>query len=145
MLSQDIFPYASAPYQIQPPGAFEFSEPWLASSPLESPARNCGTLLPAVSRPRRSVYAYCGGGISATIDLFLPHQLGHDALTLYDGSMGEWANDPSLPIETDCPPEESMTATDITGFGECSRWPRDLRLTAGGALPASAPPRSRPE
>ena len=34
-------------------------------------------------------------------DLFLPHQLGHDALTRYDGSMGEWAKDPSLPIETD--------------------------------------------
>ena len=47
------------------------------------------------------VIAYCGGGISATIDLFLLHQLGFDDLTLYDGSMGEWARDPSLPIETD--------------------------------------------
>ena len=37
----------------------------------------------------------------SSIDLFLLHQLGHDALTLYDGSMGEWARDPSLPIETD--------------------------------------------
>jgi thiosulfate/3-mercaptopyruvate sulfurtransferase len=49
----------------------------------------------------RHVIAYCGGGISATIDLFLLHQLGYDNLTLYDGSMGEWAKDPSLPIETD--------------------------------------------
>jgi thiosulfate/3-mercaptopyruvate sulfurtransferase len=49
----------------------------------------------------RRVIAYCGGGISATIDLFLLHQLGYDNLTLYDGSMGEWAKDPSLPIETD--------------------------------------------
>jgi thiosulfate/3-mercaptopyruvate sulfurtransferase len=46
------------------------------------------------------VIAYCGGGISATIDLFLLHQLGFDDLTLYDGSMGEWARDQSLPIET---------------------------------------------
>jgi thiosulfate/3-mercaptopyruvate sulfurtransferase len=53
-----------------------------------------------VTRDKR-VICYCGGGISATIDLFLLHQLGHDALTLYDGSMGEWARDPSLPIETD--------------------------------------------
>jgi hypothetical protein len=30
-----------------------------------------------------------GGGISATTDLFLLHQLGFDDLTLYDGSMGE--------------------------------------------------------
>ena len=47
----------------------------------------------------RRVVAYCGGGISATVDLFLLHQLGHDALTLYDASMGEWAKDESLPIE----------------------------------------------
>jgi thiosulfate/3-mercaptopyruvate sulfurtransferase len=49
----------------------------------------------------RNVVCYCGGGISATIDLFLLHQLGYDNLTLYDGSMGEWAKDRSLPIETD--------------------------------------------
>ncbi|MDP6351304.1 MAG: sulfurtransferase [Alphaproteobacteria bacterium] len=45
------------------------------------------------------IIAYCGGGISATIDLFLLHQLGYDDLTLYDASMGEWARDESLPIE----------------------------------------------
>jgi thiosulfate/3-mercaptopyruvate sulfurtransferase len=48
----------------------------------------------------KRVVAYCGGGISATVDLFLLHQLGYDNLTLYDGSMGEWATDTSLPIET---------------------------------------------
>jgi len=47
----------------------------------------------------RHVIVYCGGGISATIDLFLLHQLGFDDLALYDGSMGEWARDPALPIE----------------------------------------------
>ncbi|SRR5579875_275865 len=49
----------------------------------------------------KAVICYCGGGISATIDLFLLYQLGHDRLTLYDGSMGEWAKDESLPIEKD--------------------------------------------
>ena len=52
-----------------------------------------------VTKDKR-VIAYCGGGISATIDLFLLHQLGYDNLTLYDGSMGDWATDKSLPIET---------------------------------------------
>lgn len=52
-----------------------------------------------VTRDKR-VVAYCGGGISATIDLFMLHQLGFDNLALYDGSMGEWARDPALPIET---------------------------------------------
>jgi thiosulfate/3-mercaptopyruvate sulfurtransferase len=48
----------------------------------------------------KRVVAYCGGGISATIDLFQLHRLGYDNITLYDGSMGEWAKDESLPIET---------------------------------------------
>ena len=51
-----------------------------------------------VTKDKR-VIAYCGGGISATIDLFLLHQLGYDNLTLYDGSMGDWATNPALPIE----------------------------------------------
>lgn len=49
----------------------------------------------------KTVICYCGGGISATIDLFLLTQLGYDKLALYDASMGEWARDPALPIETD--------------------------------------------
>ena len=52
-------------------------------------------------RKDKQVIAYCGGGISATIDLFLLHRLGYDDLTLYDASMGEWAKDEALPIETD--------------------------------------------
>jgi thiosulfate/3-mercaptopyruvate sulfurtransferase len=52
-----------------------------------------------ITRDKR-VVAYCGGGISATVDLFLLHQLGYRDLALYDGSMGEWAKDASLPIET---------------------------------------------
>ena len=47
----------------------------------------------------KHVIAYCGGGISATIDLFLLYQLGYDDLALYDASMGEWAKDMALPIE----------------------------------------------
>ena len=53
-----------------------------------------------ISKDKR-VIAYCGGGISATIDLFQMHRLGYDNITLYDASMGEWAKDESLPIETD--------------------------------------------
>ncbi|MDN5004477.1 sulfurtransferase [Bradyrhizobium sp. GCM10027634] len=49
----------------------------------------------------KDVILYCGGGISATIDLLMLTQLGYDRLTLYDASMGEWARDPALPIETD--------------------------------------------
>jgi thiosulfate/3-mercaptopyruvate sulfurtransferase len=53
-----------------------------------------------ISRDKQ-VMCYCGGGISATLDLFMLHRLGYENLTLYDGSMSEWAKDPDLPIETD--------------------------------------------
>jgi thiosulfate/3-mercaptopyruvate sulfurtransferase len=45
------------------------------------------------------IVCYCGGGISATMGLFLLHRLGYDNLALYDASMAEWARDESLPIE----------------------------------------------
>jgi thiosulfate/3-mercaptopyruvate sulfurtransferase len=47
----------------------------------------------------KQVVVYCGGGISATIDLLLLRRLGYESLMLYDGSTGEWAKDASLPIE----------------------------------------------
>lgn len=51
-------------------------------------------------RAERTI-VYCGGGIAATLDAFLLHQLGARNLTVYDASMSEWARDSSLPIETD--------------------------------------------
>ena len=49
--------------------------------------------------PDQTVMAYCGGGISATVDLLQLHRLGYTKLTLYDGSLGEWAPDETLPLE----------------------------------------------
>ena len=44
---------------------------------------------------------YCGGGIAATLDAFvLTALLGHKNVSVYDNSMQEWSNDPSLPMET---------------------------------------------
>lgn len=43
--------------------------------------------------------AYCGGGISATVDLFALTLAGRPDGRLYDGSLTEWTADPSLPVE----------------------------------------------
>ncbi len=48
----------------------------------------------------KRIVIYCGGGIAATLDAFLLHQLGYDDITVYDASMSEWAKDESLPVET---------------------------------------------
>jgi thiosulfate/3-mercaptopyruvate sulfurtransferase len=49
----------------------------------------------------KHVLVYCGGGIAATLDAFvLTALLGHNNVSVYDNSMQEWSNDPSLPMET---------------------------------------------
>lgn len=55
----------------------------------------------AGAAPDRRVLVYCGGGIAATLDAFvLTAVLGHKNVAVYDNSMQEWSNDPSLPMET---------------------------------------------
>jgi thiosulfate/3-mercaptopyruvate sulfurtransferase len=51
--------------------------------------------------PTKRIIVYCGGGIAATLDAFLLHELGYRDVSVYDNSLSEWANDASLPIETD--------------------------------------------
>ncbi len=79
------------------------------SSSLVDPDSN--TMLPAqdaaakfeaagVDLEKRNL-VYCGGGIAATLDAFLLHQLGVKDVSVYDASMSEWARDESLPIERD--------------------------------------------
>lgn len=50
----------------------------------------------ALNAPR--VIAYCGGGISATIDALALTLAGHENVAVYDGSMSEWVADPALPM-----------------------------------------------
>jgi len=44
------------------------------------------------------VITYCGGGVAAASDALALHLLGHRDVAVYDGSMAEWAADPSLPL-----------------------------------------------
>ena len=44
--------------------------------------------------------AYCGGGIAASADALALVMLGQEDVAIYDASLGEWAKDPSLPMET---------------------------------------------
>jgi signal transduction histidine kinase/rhodanese-related sulfurtransferase len=47
------------------------------------------------------VITYCGGGAAASADAMALVMLGHPDVRLYDGSLLEWATDPSLPMEVD--------------------------------------------
>jgi thiosulfate/3-mercaptopyruvate sulfurtransferase len=50
------------------------------------------------------VITYCGGGIAASQTAYLLTLLGHANVALYDGSLTEWAADPSLPLVTGATP-----------------------------------------
>ncbi len=97
----------SAPSRYGRPGRIPGSVQVSAATLIDPTSKTFTTLEDAKAKfesqgvtPDKHVVCYCGGGISANIDLFLLHQLGYDNLTLYDASMGEWARDPTLPIQT---------------------------------------------
>lgn len=48
--------------------------------------------------PDKKVITYCGGGIAATWNALILNKLGQQNVAIYDGSMNEWASDPSCPI-----------------------------------------------
>jgi thiosulfate/3-mercaptopyruvate sulfurtransferase len=70
-----------------------------ATNRFRSPAELRAALETAGALGDAPVVAYCGGGISATVDLFALSLLGRDDARLYDGSLTEWTRDPSLPVE----------------------------------------------
>lgn len=49
--------------------------------------------------PDQAAIIYCGTGAYAAYDFFVLHVLGHNQISLYDGSWLEWGADPDLPIQ----------------------------------------------
>jgi len=52
----------------------------------------------STKKNKRSI-TYCGGGIASSNTAFTLALLGHDNVSVYDGSLLEWGNDESLPME----------------------------------------------
>jgi len=51
------------------------------------------------AEPGNPVIVYCGGGVAATLNVFLLYQLGYNSVSVYDNSASEWAINVDLPIE----------------------------------------------
>jgi thiosulfate/3-mercaptopyruvate sulfurtransferase len=66
---------------------------------LKAPEAVAATFVGVGANPSKRILLYCGGGIAATLDAFLLHQLGYQDIAVYDASMSEWAKDETLPIE----------------------------------------------
>ena len=48
----------------------------------------------------RPIVTYCSAGIAASSDAFVLTVLGAGDVAVYDGSLEEWARDPSCPMES---------------------------------------------
>jgi thiosulfate/3-mercaptopyruvate sulfurtransferase len=100
-LSPQVF-RGEGPSSYARPGRIPTSvnTPWSSLiDPQTNRFRDPATLAAALPPTDRPVVAYCGGGISATIDIFALSLLGRHDVQLYDGSLTEWTADPSLPVE----------------------------------------------
>ena len=71
-----------------------------ATNRFRPPAELAAALDGGGIRADQPVIAYCGGGISATVDLFALWLTGRDDARLYDGSLTEWSAHPDLPLIT---------------------------------------------
>jgi thiosulfate/3-mercaptopyruvate sulfurtransferase len=58
-----------------------------------------GVLADVLASPE-PVVTYCAGGVAATADALALAVLGRDDVTVYDGSLNEWAADESAPLVT---------------------------------------------
>jgi thiosulfate/3-mercaptopyruvate sulfurtransferase len=71
----------------------------MATLTLKPPEAAAAAFAEVGADPSKRILVYCGGGIAATLDAFLLHQLGYQDVAVYDASMSEWAKDEALPIE----------------------------------------------
>jgi thiosulfate/3-mercaptopyruvate sulfurtransferase len=62
------------------------------------PAAELRSLFADVLASPAPVIAYCGGGIAAAADALALALLGRHDVTVYDGSLNEWASDPAAPL-----------------------------------------------
>jgi len=74
----------------------ELLDGWKFKSPTE--IRNILRARGILESPR--IIAYCGSGISATVDAFACLLVGHRDVAVYDGSMTEWVRNEALPVRT---------------------------------------------
>ncbi len=69
------------------------SNVFLSSTMLQQLFKNIG------ADKADNLITYCGGGINASLVAFALALVGYNNISIYDGSMNEWGNDNSLPIE----------------------------------------------
>lgn len=95
------------------------------------PARLAQVLAPLRRTALRPLLLYCGGGVSAAALALALTVLGETGVAIYDGSLQEWAADPSLPLE----PRPQDTGTAPVGAASAAKRPSREGSIAAEAAP----------
>jgi thiosulfate/3-mercaptopyruvate sulfurtransferase len=73
---------------------------YLPPERIRAVLEEAGVLRPGGDAGGRRAVTYCGAGIAASSDAFLLTLLGMEDVAVYDGSLEEWARDPTSPMES---------------------------------------------
>jgi 3-mercaptopyruvate sulfurtransferase SseA len=84
--------HAAFHFAMPAPGVFDSEGRYLNPTALADVVKS---VLPPANRP---LILYCGGGISAAADALALTLLGETDVSIYDGSLEEWAAIPELPL-----------------------------------------------
>ena len=72
---------------------------YLPPDRLRTAFETAGILRPGGDASGQRTVAYCGAGIAASSDAFVLTLLGAGDVAVYDGSLEEWARDPTCPMD----------------------------------------------
>ena len=104
-----------------------------------SPERVAEALKVGGDKPPKWIITYCNSGVSGALGYFGYRLLGNENVSLYDGSMAEWSQNPGLNVETTAAPEATPAVPASTPAPETAA-PAATPIPVPAPAPVPAPP-----
>jgi hypothetical protein len=112
-----------------------------------SPERVAEALKVGGDKPPKWIITYCNSGVSGALAYFGYRLLGNENVSLYDGSMAEWSQNPGLNVETTAAPEATPAVPASTPAPETAApaaTPTPVPVPVPAPVPAPPAPAATP-